>query len=104
MRPTNSHQGGFELLYLQTNQIITRYAITSVTITPSVIKQAYSITKEDKIPTRLKIRNRVNKLLFGTSWTVGVDYYRELFNEQMEEEDCEEEVPSESEDEDNDRF
>ena len=67
LRPTANHQGGHELLHLQTNQPITRSVVTPVSITPSVIKMVHAIAKRDDMPSGLKIKNRANTLLFDTS-------------------------------------
>lgn len=89
LRPTANHQGGYELLHLPTNRVITRHNIPSVTITPLVIKQVHEIAKQENMPAGLKIRNRTNALMFDASWTVGVDYDKELFEEQVEDADYE---------------
>ena len=82
LRPTNNHQLGYELLHLQTNRVITRHSITSVPITPSVINQVHKIAKMDKMPQGLKISTRTNNILFDASWIAGVDYNKNLFDEQ----------------------
>ena len=94
LRPTANHQGGFELLHLATNQVITRHNITSVAITPSVIKQVHEIAKRDNMPEGLKIQNRTNVVLFDASWTAGVDYDNDLFEEQVEDEDYDSDLVS----------
>ena len=94
LRPTTNHQGGFELLHLATNRVITRHNITSVAITPSVIKQVHEIAKRENMPKGLKIQNRTNVVLFDASWTAGVDYDNDLFEEQVEDEDYDSDMSS----------
>ena len=38
LRSLGNRQGGHQLLHLRTNKVITRHAVTSTTITPSVIR------------------------------------------------------------------
>ena len=48
------------------------------------------------MPSGLKISNRQDVTLFDTSWTAGVDYNEELFNEQEEDADYESDETSSS--------
>ena len=77
LRPTASHQGGHELLHLQTNRIINRPKLTPTAITPSIIKQVHTLAQTDKMPAGLKIVNRANLILFDSSLIAGVDYDEE---------------------------
>ena len=87
LRPTANHQGGHELLHLQTNRVITRNKITSVPITPSVVKQVHAIAQMENMPKGLKIKNRNNNILFDASLTAGVDYEKEQFEDEINDED-----------------
>ena len=82
LRPTANHQGEHELLRLQTNRPITRPRVTAVSITPSIIKMVHEIAMKDNMPRGLKIKNRSNVITFDASWTAGVDYDEELFEDE----------------------
>ena len=69
LRPTANHQGGHELLHLQTNRPINRPRVTALSITPSIIKLVHEIAMKDNMPRGLKIKNRANVLTFDASWT-----------------------------------
>ena len=49
LRPTSNNQGGHEMLYLQTNRVITRNNVTSATTTPSIVNQVNEIAKSGGI-------------------------------------------------------
>ena len=87
LRPTGNHQGGHELLHLQTNRVITRHRITSVPITPSVIKQVHAIATAEGMPDGLKIKNRYNNILFDSSSTAGVEYDEQQFDDEINDDD-----------------
>ena len=87
LRPTANHQGGHELLHLQTNRVITRQRITRVPITPSVIKQVRAIAHMEDMPKGIKIKNRNNNILFDSSLTAGVDYDEAQFDEEINDKD-----------------
>ena len=86
LRPTANHQGGYELLHLQTNRTILRSKVTAVAITPSVIKMVHVMAVKDKMPDGLKVKNRANAVIFDASLTARVDYNEELFDEELIEE------------------
>ena len=89
LRPTGNYQGGHELLHLQTNRVITRHKVTSVPITPSVIKQVHTIAKMEDMPIGLKIKNRYNNILFDSSLAAGVDYSEQQFDDEIDDRDDE---------------
>ena len=92
LRPTGNHQGGYELLHLQTNRVITRHSIETVPITPSIIKQVHALATMDEMPQGLKIQTRTNVTLFDASWIAGVDYNQNFFEEEENDPDYEEET------------
>ena len=89
LRPTANHQGGHELLNLQTYITILRSKVTAIAITPSVIEMVHAMAVKDKIPDGLKVKNRANAIIFDASLTAGVDYNEELFGEELTEEPVE---------------
>ena len=97
LRPTTNHQGGHELLHLQTNITITSPRVIAVAITPSVIRMVHNIAKKDNMPLGLKIKNQANVLTFDTSWTAGVDCEEEFFNDEEDDSDYESSKSSEEE-------
>ena len=98
LRPTANHQGGYELLHLQTNRVITRNKVTPLPITPSVLKQVSAIAQMEGMPKGIKIKNRNNNILFDSSLTAGVDYDEEQFDDEINDEDHDQ--PSDDEIED----
>jgi hypothetical protein len=74
LRYNANRQGGHELLHLQTNKIIIRRDITSVPITPAVIKQVQLLAQQEKMPSGLKVTNKTGQVLYDSSWISGVDY------------------------------
>ena len=67
LRPTVSHQGGHELLHIGTNRTITRNKVTTVPMTPTVIKLVHSIARNEGMPEGLKIENRANTIIFDAA-------------------------------------
>jgi hypothetical protein len=67
-------KGGHELPHLPTNQIIVRQYVTHVPISPAIIKQVHQIAEAEEMPNGLKIKNRVNNVLYDHAWITGVDY------------------------------
>eukprot|EP00957_Ditylum_brightwellii_P113556 8658488-Ditylum_brightwellii.AAC.1 len=49
-------------------------------LTPSIIKQVHALTDMDNMPKGLKIQNCTGVTLFNSSWTAGVDFNEEQFN------------------------
>ena len=91
LRSSNNHQGGYELLHLSTNRVITRHSIKTVPSTPSVIKQVHALAAMDKMPQGLKINTRSNVTLFDASWIAGVDYSENAFEEEEDDSEYDEE-------------
>ena len=54
LRYNDSNQGGHELLHLQTNRIIIRRKVTTIPITPAVIRQINHIAEQEGMPERSK--------------------------------------------------
>ena len=106
LRPTANNQGGHELLHLATNKVITRGKVTSVPITPAVVKMVHAIAKEENMQEGLKIINRTNNVLFDAAWTAGVEYDEEVFNEHQEDPDygSEDEESEDNEEESHDEM
>ena len=82
LRPTDSAQGGHELLHLQTNQVIKRRNLTPAVVTPNIIKMVHGLAHVDNMPRGLKIHNRTDQVLFDSAWIAGVDYDEELFDDE----------------------
>ena len=100
LRPTATWQGGHELLYLQTNAVVTRQTCTSVPLTPSVIKQVHQIATAEGMPQGLKIATCTGLTLFDSAWIAGVDFDKDEFDDvTYDEEDEEIEVHEYHEDE-----
>ena len=104
LRPTDSHQGGHELLHIATNKVITRSRVTPVPITPAVIKLIHAIAKEENMPKGLKIENRTNTVLFDAAWTAGVKFDEKVFDEDKEDTDYESDSSEESEEQEYDEM
>eukprot|EP00957_Ditylum_brightwellii_P061531 4669037-Ditylum_brightwellii.AAC.1 len=49
-------------------------------LTPSITKQVHALAEMDNMPKGLKIQNRTGVTLFNSSWTAGVDFDEEQFN------------------------
>jgi hypothetical protein len=73
LRYTDNIQGCHDLLHLQTNENVCRQYITLVPITSSVIKQVHELAVMQKMPHGLKVKNRINNLLYAHTWTPGVE-------------------------------
>ena len=99
LRPTNSAQGGHDLLHLATNKQITRRKVTACPITPSIIRQVHAIAEMEGMPKGLKIYNRTNQLLFDSAWIAGVDYDAEEFDDDDYQDDEEESVDEDDDEE-----
>ena len=56
-------------------------------MTPSIIKQVHAIAEYENMPEGLKISNRANVTLFDASWTAGVDYDENEFDEEINDPD-----------------
>ena len=74
LQHTSNHQGGHELLHIQTNRVIIQNTVTTVAIMLSVIEQAHEIARINKMQHGLKTTNRENVTLYNASWSAGVDY------------------------------
>jgi len=74
LRYTDSAQGGHDCLHLPTNRIVTRGRVTPIPITSAVITQLHAIATRDRMPPGLKIQNRMNIVLYDSSWIPGVDF------------------------------
>jgi hypothetical protein len=83
LRYSDNIQGGHELLHLPTNQIIVRQYVTHVPISPAITKQVHQISETEEMPNGLKIKNRVNNILYDHVWIAGVDYENEEDHEMM---------------------
>jgi hypothetical protein len=81
LRPTDSAQGGHELLHLQTNRAVTRQNLTAAVVTPTIVKMVHRLTKMDGMPEGLEIKNRTNEVLFDSARIAGVDYDEDLFHD-----------------------
>jgi hypothetical protein len=90
LRYSDAHQGGHELLHLQTNQLLRCQFVTPLPITPAIIKQVHALAEQDRMPKGLKITNRTGQILFDSAWLAGVDYDEEEFdNEDFSEDENE---------------
>jgi hypothetical protein len=77
LRYNDSHQGGHDLLHLQTNKLITRRKVFQLPISPGVIQQVHRLAQQDGQPEGLKITNKTGRLLYDQAWIAGVDYNEE---------------------------
>ena len=82
LRPTDSAQGGHELLHLQTNQVVKRRNLTPAVVTPTIVKMVHRLAEQDQMPQGLKTENRTNQVLFDSTWIAGVVYNKELFKDE----------------------
>ena len=64
LRYTGNTQGGHDCLHLPTNRIITRATVTSIPITAGVMVQINIISRQERMPTGLKITNRYRIVLY----------------------------------------
>jgi hypothetical protein len=51
-----------------------RQYVTHSPISPAIIKQLHQIAETEEMPNGLKIKNRVNNVLYDHAWIAGVDY------------------------------
>ena len=87
LRYKDNLQGGHELLHLPTNSIITRRNITPVPITPAIVKQVHTLAQDEDMPVGLKIVNRTGQVFYDSAWIRGVDYDKEQFDDELDNED-----------------
>ena len=50
LRPTSNHQGGHDLLHLQTNSVVNCWNCTPMSLTKAIIQQVHKIAEMDKMP------------------------------------------------------
>jgi len=58
-----SKQGGHELLDLHTNRTITHHKVTELPITKNITAAVKAITKQEGIPTGLKVETKAGTVL-----------------------------------------
>jgi len=71
--PTDTDQVGHEVLNLATGQSLTRYQVTSVPITATIIKAVEALAEKDGMQ-GLHITTKTGQILWDSAWTAGVDY------------------------------
>ena len=74
LQATDSAQGGYELLHLETNSVITCNRVKPDPIKPTIINQVHSIADREGMTSGIKIANRTGLILYDSAWIVGVDY------------------------------
>ena len=89
-------QGGHELLHLHTNKVVKHQNLTKILITPSIIKQVHALATLEYMPQGLKTTNKTNNMILYSAWIAGLDYYKEIFEDDKYEEE------EDTNDEDND--
>lgn len=103
LRYNDNHQGGHQLLHLQTNKIITRRKVTEAVITPQVVKQVHAIAESEGMPKGLKITNKQKVTLFDSALIAGVDYDENFDEEDYEDEQSQNDNSDNDEEDDNSR-
>ena len=73
LRYKDTHQGGHELLHLQTNKIIVRRNITPMPITQTIIDKVTAIAHKEGMPSGLKIISKTDNIMYDSDWSAGVD-------------------------------
>jgi hypothetical protein len=107
---SDNEQGGHDLLHLQTNCMITCHCITSIPITPAVIKMVHLIAEKHGMPKHLKLTNHPGQVLYNRTWIAGVDYDEDKFEDEDydpnsdEDEDSNDSNDSDDDDDDEDMY
>ena len=73
LRSLDTLQGGYELLNLNTNKVITRRKITTIPITQTVIDRVEALAAADNMKPDLVFKNRKGDLLQDDDFLAGVD-------------------------------
>jgi hypothetical protein len=101
----DNEQGGHDLLHLQMNCMITCHRITSIPITPAIIKMAHRIAEKDGMSKGLKITNHTGQVLYNSTWIAGVDYDEDESNiKDYDHDSKEDEDSNDSDDDDEDMY
>ncbi|KAI2498584.1 hypothetical protein MHU86_15928 [Fragilaria crotonensis] len=85
----NVQEGGHELLHLPTIAVITRRNVTTVPITPTIIKQVHAIAELEDVPAGLKIENCPGQVSYDSAWIAGMDFNEDELDDDSDQEDFE---------------
>ena len=85
IRPTNSMQGGHEVLNLATNEVVTRRKVTPVPMTQTIINVVNDLAARDKMK-KLIIQSKYGHVLYDSTRIAGVDTHENDENENQDNE------------------
>ena len=96
LRPIPNHQGGHEVMNLETGRPVTTAKVWEKPVTQFVINAVEAMAAEQKIKT-LKLQGRNKQPLFPADWIAGVDYEGDIQNDDDDEdyapEDDDDDIP-----------
>jgi hypothetical protein len=106
LRYVDSHQGGHEIMDLQTGRVIKRRTVTHVPITTAVIEVVHSMATRDGMLDGIKLTTKSGKLLYDSTLPAGVHIPNEMEadNAGVEEEYEEDEEYEEESNEDDEEY